>query len=184
MRTSVDVHNHLVGRDIRHEMLPVRGRLRSAERIAAVLDLPPQVVGKVVVFDTDRGPVAAIVSSECEPDPERVRASVRAHEVRAVSPARASQLTEYLAEAIPPAGLPAGFRVVADKALADQQVLYFAGGEATAILKFRGADLVPATGARVARIARSPSPRGKGPSHRGAPSQAPHHRSGGGGSGS
>ena len=157
MRTSVDVHNHLVGRDIRHELLPVRGRLRSAERIAAVLDLPPQMVGKVVVFDTDRGPVAAIVSAECEPDPERVRASVRAHEIGEVSPARASQLTEYLAEAIPPAGLPPGFRVVADRALADQQVLYFAGGEATAILKLRGADLVPATGAKVARIARSSS---------------------------
>jgi prolyl-tRNA editing enzyme YbaK/EbsC (Cys-tRNA(Pro) deacylase) len=155
MRTSVDVHNHLVERDIRHELLPVRGRLRSAERIAAVLDLPPQVVGKVVIFETDRGPVAALVSSECEPDPERVRASVRAHEVREATPARASQLTEYLAEAIPPAGLPAGVRVVADRTLAGQEVLYFAGGEATAILKLRGGDLVPATGAKVARIARS-----------------------------
>ena len=72
---------------------------------------------------------------------------------------------------------PDGFRVVADKALADQQVLYFAGGEATAILKFRGADLVPATGAKVARIARSPSPPGKGP--RGGSDGTPRHRSGG-----
>jgi len=181
MRTSVDVHNYLVGRDIRHELLPVRGRLRSAERIAAVLDLPPQVVGKVVVFDTDRGPVAAIVSSECEPDPERVRAVVRAHEVREVSPARASQLTEYLAEAIPPAGLPPGFRVVADPSHNDQQVLYFAGGEATAILKLRGADLVPATGAKVARIARSPSTPKKGAGSRGSRGSRD-DRGGGGGS--
>jgi prolyl-tRNA editing enzyme YbaK/EbsC (Cys-tRNA(Pro) deacylase) len=165
MRTSVDVHNHLVERDIRHELFPIRGRLRSAERIAAVLELAPQVVGKVVVFETDRGPVAALVSSECEPDPERVRASVRAHEVRETTPARASHLTEYLAEAIPPAGLPPEFRVVADRALAGQEVLYFAGGEATAILKLRGDDLVPATGARVARIART---RGAGGKHGGS----------------
>jgi prolyl-tRNA editing enzyme YbaK/EbsC (Cys-tRNA(Pro) deacylase) len=157
MRTSVDVHNHLVERDIRHEMLPVRGRLRSAERIAAVLGLPPEVVGKVVVFETDRGPVAALVSANCEADPERVRASVRAHEVHPTTPARASHLTEYLSEAIPPAGLPPEFRVVADQALAGKEVLYFAGGEATAILKVTGDDLIQATGAKVGRIARAPS---------------------------
>ena len=168
MRTSVDVHNHLVERDIQHELLPIRGRLRSAERIAAVLDLPPQVVGKVVVFETDRGPVAALVSSECEADPDRVRGLVRAHEMQEATPARASQLTEYLAEAIPPAGLPSEFRIVADATLAGQEVLYFAGGEATAILKIRGDDLVAATGAKVARIARSGSAPGKasGSGHR------------------
>jgi len=154
MRTSVDVHNHLVERDVLHEMLPVRGRLRSAERIAAVLGLPPEVVGKVVVYETDRGPVAALVPSDREPDPDRVRSAVRAHEIREAPASRTSQLSEYLSEAVPPAGLPPGFRVVADKALAGDEVLYFAGGEATAILKVRGADLVKATGAKVARIAR------------------------------
>lgn len=154
MRTSVDVHNHLVERDVRHELLPVQDRLRSAERIAGVLGLPPEVVGKVVVFDTDRGPVAALVASGAEPDPERVRAAVRAHEITEAPATRISQLTEYLSEAVPPAGLPPGVRVVADKALGQQEVLYFAGGDANAILKLRGEDLVKATGAKVARIAR------------------------------
>src|SRR5216117_1765466 len=112
MRTSVDVHNHLVERDVRHELLPVRGRLRSAERIAGVLGLPPEVVGKVVVFETDRGPVAALVPSSSEPDPDRVRAAVRAHEISEAPASRVSQLSEYLSEAVPPAGLPPGFRVV------------------------------------------------------------------------
>ena len=43
MRTSVDVHNHLVERDTAHELFNVRGRFRSAERLASVLDLPPVV---------------------------------------------------------------------------------------------------------------------------------------------
>ena len=162
MRTSVDVHNHLVERDVMHEMLPVRGRLRSAERIAAVLGLPPEVVGKVVVFETDRGPVAALVPSGSEPDPERVRAAVRGHEIRKAPASRTSQLSEYLSEAVPPVGLPNGFRVVVDKALAGDEVLYFAGGEATAILKVRGDDLVKATGAKVARIARPKDAPGDG----------------------
>jgi prolyl-tRNA editing enzyme YbaK/EbsC (Cys-tRNA(Pro) deacylase) len=160
MRTSVDVHNHLVERGVQHEMLPVRGRLRSAERIAAVLGLPPDVVGKVVVFETDRGPVAAIVPSNSDADPERVRAAIRGHEISRAAPDRTSQLSEYLSEAVPPAGLPAGFRVVADLELTGQEVLYFAGGEATAILKFRGDDLVKATGAKIARIARPPAATG------------------------
>jgi Cys-tRNA(Pro)/Cys-tRNA(Cys) deacylase len=163
MRTSVDVHNHLVERDVLHELLPMRDRLRSAEWIAGVLGLPPEVVGKVVVFETDRGPVAAIVPSSSEPDPERVRAAVKGHEITPAGADRTSQLSEYLSESVPPAGLPAGFRVVADRKLAGQEVLYFAGGDPTAILKIRGEDLVKATGAKVARIAR---PMGEGGANR------------------
>jgi prolyl-tRNA editing enzyme YbaK/EbsC (Cys-tRNA(Pro) deacylase) len=53
--------------------------------------------------------------------------------------------------------------VVADRKLAGQEVLYFAGGDPTAILKIRGEDLVKATGAKVARIAR---PMGEGGANR------------------
>jgi Cys-tRNA(Pro)/Cys-tRNA(Cys) deacylase len=170
MRTSVDVHNHLVERDVRHELLPVRGRLRSAERIAGVLGLPPEVVGKVVVFETDRGPVAALVGSDSEPDPERVRAAVRGHKITEATSDRVSHLSEYLAEAVPPVGLPAAFRLVADRDLASQEVLYFAGGDATSILKLRGEDLVKATGAKVARIAR-PADAGEAERRRGSPAR-------------
>ena len=52
MRTSVDVHNFLVEREVPHEVVPTRGRLRSAERISSVLDLPPDQVGKVVIFES------------------------------------------------------------------------------------------------------------------------------------
>src|SRR2546423_1126198 len=86
MRSSVDVHNYLLEREAQHELFNVRGRLRSAERIAAVLDLPPEQVGKVVVFDTDRGPAAALVASNPTADPERVRPAVRAKEAAAAAP--------------------------------------------------------------------------------------------------
>jgi prolyl-tRNA editing enzyme YbaK/EbsC (Cys-tRNA(Pro) deacylase) len=148
----VDVNNFLVARDVHHEVISVRGRLRSAERIASVLGLPPGQVGKVVVYETDRGPVAAVTASDREPDEARVARSVRADEARPANPPRASQLTEYLAEAIPPVALPDGFTTVVDRPLARQDVLYFAGGEATSILKLRGRDLVRATDARVTSI--------------------------------
>jgi prolyl-tRNA editing enzyme YbaK/EbsC (Cys-tRNA(Pro) deacylase) len=153
VRNSVDVHNFLVERDVQHELVKVRGRLRSAERIASVLDLPPSTVGKVVVYDSEGGPVAALVPAGRSPDPERVRKAVRAKEIRVATQARASQLSEYLGEAVPPAGLPKAFRVVVDRTLVGEDVLYFAGGEASAILKLRGRDLVRATAAKVASIA-------------------------------
>jgi Cys-tRNA(Pro)/Cys-tRNA(Cys) deacylase len=153
VRNSVDVHNFLVERDVQHEVVKVRGRLRSAERIASVLDLPPAQVGKVMVYETDKGPVAAIVASGTVPDPERLRKALRATEIKGTTQARASQLSEYLGEAVPPAGLPTGFKVVVDRNLTGEDVLYFAGGEASAILKLRSADLVRATAAKVAAIA-------------------------------
>jgi prolyl-tRNA editing enzyme YbaK/EbsC (Cys-tRNA(Pro) deacylase) len=153
MRTSVDVHNHLVERDIPHELFNVRGRFRSPARLASVLGLPPEEVGKVVVFETDRGPLAALVSSERDPDPKRLARAAKVGELHKATPARASMLSEYLAEATPPVGLPDRFTVVMDRSLASQPVLYFPGGEATAVLKVRGKDLVRASGAQVARIA-------------------------------
>ena len=152
MRTSVDVHNHLVERDIPHELFSVRGRFRSPERLASVLDLPPDQVGQVVVYETDRGPVAALLSSDRDPDPKRLARATRAKQIRPATTARVSQLSEYLGEATPPVGLPDGFVVVVDRPLADKPVLYFAGGEATVVLKVRGEDLVRASGAKVARI--------------------------------
>ena len=77
MRTSVDVHNFLLERDAPHEVFLARGRLRSADRIAAVLDLSPDEVGRVVVFETPKGPVAAVVASDREPDPARVAKAVQ-----------------------------------------------------------------------------------------------------------
>jgi prolyl-tRNA editing enzyme YbaK/EbsC (Cys-tRNA(Pro) deacylase) len=153
VRTSVDVHNFLIEREIPHELFPARGRLRSPELLAAALDLPPGEVGKVVVFEGPDGPVAAVVPSGHHPDPKRVRRVSGQPEIEPVTEDRASELTGYLPEAVPPAGLPDTFTVILDRALNRDGVLYFAGGEVRSVLKIRGKDLVKATNARVASIA-------------------------------
>ena len=152
MRTSVDVHNFLIEHDAPHEVVPTRGRLRSSERIASVLDLPPDVVGKVVIFEGRGHPIAAVIPAGTQPDAGLVAKAVGRGRLRAVTDDRASELTEYLAESIPPAGLPDGFVLVLDDSLDRDEVLYFAGGEVRAVLKIRGKDLARATNARVAPI--------------------------------
>ena len=152
MRTSVDVHNYLLERETPHEVFSARGRLRGPERIAAVLDLPEQEVGKVVILEGPLGSVAAVVPAGSGVDPGLVRKASGRHDLEPVSDERASELTGYLPEAIPPAGLPEGFLVVLDRSFDRKAVLYFPGGEARAVLKIRGEDLVRATKAKVASI--------------------------------
>jgi prolyl-tRNA editing enzyme YbaK/EbsC (Cys-tRNA(Pro) deacylase) len=160
VRGSVDVHNFLVERDVPHEVIPVPGRTRSAERLAALLELPLEEVGKVVVFEGKEGGVAAVVPAGQIVDTERVRTATRRPDLEPATDDRAAELTGYLAESMPPAGLPSEFAVTIDRALAGDSVLYFPGGEARAVLKIRGKDLARATRAKVARItgrASSPS---------------------------
>jgi prolyl-tRNA editing enzyme YbaK/EbsC (Cys-tRNA(Pro) deacylase) len=161
MRSSVDVHNFLVERDVPHELFPLRGRLRTPGRLAAVLELPPEQVGHVVVLEAGvppgagGGPVAALVAADRKPSLRRVARALRLSPdvaLQRAAPDRASALAEYLTEAIPPAGLPDRFRVVIDRPLAREEVVYFPAGESRSVLKVRGEDLARAVDATVAAI--------------------------------
>lgn len=157
MRTSVDVHNYLLERDVPHELVPVRGRLRSPgrmARIAAVLGLPAEQVGKVVVLEGRKQLVAVLVASNAEADLRRVAVAAPSPTLTEPTADRVSDLTDYLSEAVPPVGLPDGTRVIMDRTLADQEVLYFAGGEPSTLLKIRAQDLIRTSEAKVARVAR------------------------------
>lgn len=153
MRGSVDVYNYLTERDVPHELFSARGRLRSPQRMAAVLGLRADEVGRVVIFEAGGGPIAAVVPSEAEPDPMRLAKAAGRPSVAKAGEAQASELTQFLPESIPPAGLPEDFTIVLDESLVRDDVLYFPGGEPRAVLKIRGTDLARATEARVAPIA-------------------------------
>jgi prolyl-tRNA editing enzyme YbaK/EbsC (Cys-tRNA(Pro) deacylase) len=153
VKTSVDVHNFLVERDVPHEVFLARGRLRSPEQIALVLDLPVNEVGKVSLYESGAGAVAAVVPVGCRTRPGKVQTASGLPDLRRVPHARSTELTEFLPESTPPAGLPRNIAVVIDTSLDSDDVLYFAGGEPRAVLKIRGKDLIRATEATVASIA-------------------------------
>lgn len=153
MRTSVDVHNFLVERDIPHELVPLRGRPRGAQRVAAVLGLPSQQVGRVVLYAEGDRVVAALLPADAEASPSRLAGALGIGTLDEVPGERATDLTGFLPEAMPPAGLPESTSVVMDRALSDQEVLYFPGGEPSSVLKIRPQDLARATEATVAPIA-------------------------------
>lgn len=152
MRTAVDVHNYLLERDIPHEVVSLRGRVRTPDRVAAVLGLEPEQVGRVVLYEGPTGLVAALVPADRNPDAARVAEAAGASQLEEAEPSRAADLTEFLHEALPPVDLPEGTTALLDERLAGQEVLYFPGGEATSVLKIRGQDLKTATGARTAAL--------------------------------
>lgn len=152
MRTAVDVHNYLIERDVPHELVPTQGRVRPPERVAAVLGLEPDQVGRVRLFETvEARLVAILVPADRDPDPERVRAAAGG-EVSELDGPRATDLTQFLAEAMPPVALPEDTTTILDEGLAAQEILYFPGGEATSLLKIRPDDLLAATEVRVAPL--------------------------------
>ena len=153
MRTTVDVHNYLVARDIAHEMVSTRRRVRSPDQIAGVLGLDPEGVARVVIHEGPGALVAAVVPAGRSPDPERLAAAAGTGPLEEASAERATELTDFLSEAMPPVGLPSGTVVVVDTALAEQDVLYFPGGEPSAVLKIRPPDLLAAAEASTADIA-------------------------------
>jgi Cys-tRNA(Pro)/Cys-tRNA(Cys) deacylase len=152
MRTSVDVHNYLLERDIPHELVPVRGRLRAPERMASVLGLPRDQVGRVVILEAAKGLVAVVLQASAAADLRRVAVATPSPTLTELGPDRIAELTDFLAEAVPPVGLPEGTKVILERTLVEQEVLYFAGGEPSTLLKIRPHDLVRATGAKVARV--------------------------------
>jgi Cys-tRNA(Pro)/Cys-tRNA(Cys) deacylase len=157
MRTSVDVHNFLLERDIPHELVSLPGRPRSPgrmARIAAVLGLPPEQVGKVIVLQGSKGLVAVLVPADREADLRRVAVAAPSPSLEELTSNRVADVTDYFSEAVPPVGLPNGTRVLLDRTMADQEILYFAGGEPTMLLKIRADDLIRASGAKIARVSR------------------------------
>lgn len=152
MKSAVDVHNFLLERDIPHEMVPIGGRVRTPDRVSAVLGLDAEQVGRVVLFEGPTGLVAALVGADRAPDGRALEEAIGS-QVAEVPPEKATDLTEFLHEALPPVALPDGTTVVMDRGLEEQEVVYFPGGEATSVLKIRAPDLVAATGARIAQIA-------------------------------
>jgi prolyl-tRNA editing enzyme YbaK/EbsC (Cys-tRNA(Pro) deacylase) len=153
VKSAVDVHNFLVERNVAHEMVPTGGRVRSPERVAAVLGLVPEQVGRVVVFEGEDSIVAALVPADRVPDADLVSEAYGSR-LSQVSSDRAIDLTEFLPEALPPVALPDATSVLMDRDLAEQEVLYFPGGEATSVLKIRAEDLIQAAAVRVAPLSR------------------------------
>jgi prolyl-tRNA editing enzyme YbaK/EbsC (Cys-tRNA(Pro) deacylase) len=154
VRSSIDVHNHLLADDVLHELPQLPGPLRDLAAAAAVLGLPPAAVGRPVVFADQEGVVLAVVPADLEADPAALRMVTGRPELEPLAADQAPGLTGYLLPFVPPVALECPAVVVVDERVARQDVVYTAAGEPGVILKVRGVDLIKATSAVVTRVTR------------------------------
>ena len=157
MRSSIDVHNHLLADDVVHELSQLPGPLRDLSTAPGVLGLPPQAVGRPTLLADDDGCVVVLAPADAEVDTSSVAELLGRPRLDPVPPDRAPGLTGYLLAFVPPVALECRSTLVVDEQVADQDVVYAAAGEPGVILKVRAADLIKATSAVVASITRQAS---------------------------
>ncbi|HEV8648265.1 MAG TPA: YbaK/EbsC family protein [Actinomycetes bacterium] len=154
MRSSIDVHNHLLADDILHELSALPGTLRDLSAAPAALGLPSAAVGRPTVLADGKGVVVVLAPAGAEVDLGGVAELLGREELAPVTPGAAPGLTGYLLPFVPPVALECDSTLVVDERLAGQDVVYTAAGEPGVILKVRGADLVKATSAAVFSVAK------------------------------
>ena len=72
MRSSIDVHNHLLAEDVVHELSQLAGPLRDLSTAPGVLGLPPMAVGRPTLLADDDGAVVVLAPADAEVDPAGV----------------------------------------------------------------------------------------------------------------
>jgi Cys-tRNA(Pro)/Cys-tRNA(Cys) deacylase len=157
VRSSIDVHNHLLAEDVVHELSQLPGPLRDLSTAPAVLGLPPPAVGRPTLLADDAGAVVVLAPADAEVDTTSVAELLGRLDLDLVPPDRAPGLTGYLLPFVPPVALECPATLVVDERVAVQDVVYAAAGEPGVILKVRGDDLVKATSAVVAPVTRQAS---------------------------
>jgi prolyl-tRNA editing enzyme YbaK/EbsC (Cys-tRNA(Pro) deacylase) len=152
VRSSIDVHNHLLAADVVHELFQLPGPLRDLAAAPGVLGLPAVAVGRPTLLADETGAVVVLAPADATVDTAGVAELLGREGLRPVPPDRAPGLTGYLLAFVPPVALECPTTLVVDEQVAAQDVVYAAAGEPGVVLKVRGADLVKATSAVVARI--------------------------------
>jgi Cys-tRNA(Pro)/Cys-tRNA(Cys) deacylase len=146
MFSSVNVHNHLQGLDIPHEIFKIPERAVSIEQAAAAFGVEAHQLARVEVYRIDGEPAIVIIPSDRKVDIEKLKKAAGAADVERVPPDEVASLTGYVSAAIPPVGLKTEMPAYIDYYTLREDVVYTGCGEPTAILKVRSYDLVRATG--------------------------------------
>jgi len=149
VRSSIDVHNHLLADEIRHELSRLPGPLRDLAAAPAALGLPAAAVARPTLLIDRDGVVLILAPADLDVDVAQVAELLGREGLHPVAPDRAPGLTGYLMPFVPPVALECPVTVVLDEQLARQDVVYAAAGEPGLILKVRGVDLVKVTSAVV-----------------------------------
>lgn len=142
-----------------HEFTPDPRETSYGLAAAAGLGLPPDAVFKTLVAQVDGTPVVAIVPVSTTLDVKALAAAHGGRRADVVEPREAERLTGYVVGGISPIGQRRRLPTYLDATAEGLSVVYVSGGRRGLDLGLAPADLLQATGGRLAAIGR-PTPPG------------------------
>lgn len=121
---------------------------------ATALGVPPGQVFKTLLADGDGGLVVAVVPVDRQLDLKALAAALGRKRLSMAEPATAERVTGYVVGGISPVGQKRALPTVVDSSALDLPTVFVSGGRRGLDLSLAPADLVTATQAQVAAIAR------------------------------
>jgi Cys-tRNA(Pro)/Cys-tRNA(Cys) deacylase len=121
---------------------------------AVALSVPPHQVFKTLLVDGDRGLSVGVVPVDRQLDLKAVAAALGLKKVTMAQPADAERSSGYVVGGISPIGQKRALPTVIDETALTLDRVYVSGGRRGLDISLTPADLVTATGATVAPIAR------------------------------
>ncbi len=125
----------------------------TAAAAAAALGVEVGQIANSLVFDADGDPLLVLTSGAHRVDTGKVAALVGAERVRRASPEFVRAATGQVIGGVAPVGHPAPIRTLVDRALAQYDEVWAAGGVAHAVFPSTFAELVEVTGGEPADVA-------------------------------
>jgi len=144
------------GLAIRVERFPSGTRTAADAALAVGCDVA-QIV-KSLVFMADGAPLVALLSGADRLDIERLREVVGASAVRRASGDEARRASGFAIGGVPPLGHAGPLEVLMDRRLLEHAVVWAAAGRPDAVFAIASADLLRASGARLADLAETIDP--------------------------
>lgn len=161
MRTALDVHRTLLGRDVPHEVVRLDRSILCADDLPGAMGLGREdcVAVRCYSLQGARSPdgaavhlTAVLVRAGETPDHAVLLEALQARSLRPATADEVNAHTGFAVGLVCPAGLPEDVAVLADSAVGARDVLYTAAGEGGVALGIRTRDLLVACGARVATL--------------------------------
>lgn len=125
----------------------------TAAAAAAALGVEVGQIANSLVFDADGAPLLVLTSGAHRVDTGKVAVLVGADRVRRASPDFVRAATGQVIGGVAPVGHPAPLRTLVDRALAQYDEIWAAGGVARAVFPSTFAELVAVTGGEPTDVA-------------------------------
>jgi prolyl-tRNA editing enzyme YbaK/EbsC (Cys-tRNA(Pro) deacylase) len=125
----------------------------TAQAAAAALGIAVGQIANSLVFDADGAPLLVMTSGAHRVDTGKVAAIIGADRVRRATPEFVRAATGQAIGGVAPVGHPAPVRTLVDRALAEFDEVWAAGGIAHSVFPTTFAELVQVTGGEPADVA-------------------------------